>query len=110
MYNYWTPPKDDRIWVQNEISADAYLVAPNGFVRLWDSQKPVFYERRTDSTGKPQPLEAYKYERIPTRFDAESKRQATDYTEQLDAIISRIEAIEKGLANNEHNADVEPVQ
>ena len=29
--------QDERIWVQNETSAEAYLLAPNGFARLWDS-------------------------------------------------------------------------
>ena len=33
-------------------SAEAYLVAPNGFVRLWDANKPMFYEKRADALSK----------------------------------------------------------
>ena len=34
---------DERIWVQGKNAAEAYLVAANGFVRLWDSNGQVFY-------------------------------------------------------------------
>lgn len=33
---------DERIWVQGKNAAEAYLVAANGFVRLWDSNGQVF--------------------------------------------------------------------
>lgn len=36
---------DERIWVQGQGAAEAYLVAPNSFVRLWDSQAPVFTKK-----------------------------------------------------------------
>jgi len=54
---------DERIWVQSEQAAEAYLVAPSSFVRLWDSNKPIFYEKRADATGKPFPMEIYEYSR-----------------------------------------------
>lgn len=53
--------QDDRIWVASESAAEAFLVAANGFVRLWDSNKPVFYEKRADINGRPMPLVAYEY-------------------------------------------------
>lgn len=58
------PPQvtqDDRIWVSSESAAESFLVAANGFVRLWDSNKPVFYEKRADMNGRPMPLVAYEY-------------------------------------------------
>lgn len=36
-------------------------MAANGFVRLWDSNKPIFYEKRADMNGRPMPLVAYEY-------------------------------------------------
>lgn len=54
-------PQDDRIWVSSESAAESFIVTANGFVRLWDSNKPVFYEKRTDSQGRPMPLVAYEY-------------------------------------------------
>lgn len=56
---------DERIWVQGQGAAEAYLVAPNSFVRLWDSQAPIFYEKRADQTGRPF-LEVFEYKRKGT--------------------------------------------
>ena len=54
-------PQDDRTWVANEAAANAYMVAANSGVILWDSSKPVFYEKRADSMGKQFPMVAYDY-------------------------------------------------
>lgn len=54
-------PQDDRIWVASESAAEAFQMVPNGFVRLWDSNKPIFYEKRADMNGRPMPLVAYEY-------------------------------------------------
>lgn len=56
-------PQDEKIWVQGEEAARAYLVAPNGFVRLWDSIDNVFYEKTADGTGRPM-MRKYKYSEI----------------------------------------------
>lgn len=107
--NYNQPAmQDERIWVQNETSADAYLVAPNGFVRLWDAQRPVFYEKRADATGRPLPLEVYEYAKkapnIP--IQATEKNECTiDYRKEIDALNRRIDALEKGAKNEQSNAD-----
>ena len=52
------PPQDDRIWVASESAAEAFQMVPNGFVRLWDSNKPIFYEKRADMNGRPMPVVA----------------------------------------------------
>lgn len=41
------------IWVNNEAEAQAYPVAPNNAVALWDSQKAAIYLKQADATGKP---------------------------------------------------------
>ena len=41
------------IWVQNEMEAANYLVAPNSAVTLWDSNSPVVYLKQADASGKP---------------------------------------------------------
>lgn len=53
--------QDDRIWVASESAAEAFFVTANGFVRLWDSNKPVYYEKRADMNGRQMPLVAYEY-------------------------------------------------
>ena len=101
---YQQPQNDERIWVPNENAAEAYLMAPNSFVRLWDSARPVFYEKRTDATGRPFPMETYEY----------SKKQNTNFNignddvkEQIEALTQRIEALEskKVSKNAKSNTD-----
>lgn len=41
------------LWVSGRSEADAYLVAPNSAVALWDATSPIVYLRQADATGKP---------------------------------------------------------
>lgn len=102
-------PQDERIWVQNEISAEAYLVAPNGFVRLWDSSRPVFYEKRADATGRPYPIEAYEYTKITSNRGINNEGEQSAINERIDGLMRRIEALEEGY-RNESNADDPAIQ
>lgn len=99
-FNAMPATSDERIWVQSAQAAEAYLVAPNSFVRLWDSQKPVFYEKRADSTGKPLPMEVYEYRRKVA--DASNSALLTsgntiDYDAEISALNERITALESIL-------------
>lgn len=97
-YNQPQQAQDERIWVQNETSAEAYLLAPNGFARLWDSSKPVFYEKRADATGRPLPMDIYKYERVLPNVANFDNNVSNLSKEEIDAkfeeITQRIEALE----------------
>lgn len=97
-YNQPQQAQDERIWVQNETSAEAYLLAPNGFARLWDSSKPVFYEKRADATGRPLPMDIYKYERVLPNVANLDNNVSNLSKEEIDAkfeeITQRIEALE----------------
>lgn len=90
---------DERIWVQGEGAAQAYLVAPNGFVRLWDSTCPVYYEKRADHTGKPY-MEVYEYKRR-SQEETPQIQAHTDYGDRLEALEKRIALLEKGAEENE---------
>lgn len=105
MPTYQQPSNDERIWVQNQTSAEAYLVAPNGFVRLWDSNKPIFYEKRADATGRPMPLEAYSYSKIEQKGMSNAEGIESTINKEIEALKSRIEALEKGVKNDESDAD-----
>lgn len=111
---YAQPMQDERIWVQNEASAEAYLVAPNGFVRLWDSNKNRFYEKRADASGRMMPLEAYEYSRISLTERRNDDDSINHYQEQIDAILGRIEALERERRNDKKSdADdtaIQPIQ
>jgi hypothetical protein len=85
-------PQDDRIWVASESAAEAFQMVPNGFVRLWDSNKPIFYEKRADMNGRPMPLVAYEYK----IRDAAAVPEAVnpDFEKRLSALEDKIKAME----------------
>lgn len=45
--------ESQRIWVQGEGSAKAYIVKNNTEQVLWDAEQPVIYIKTVDITGKP---------------------------------------------------------
>lgn len=47
------PQYSGKLYVQGEAAAKSYLVAPNASVVLWDSEKPIIYEKTADSSGVP---------------------------------------------------------
>lgn len=109
-FNQSQNTQDERIWVQNETSAEAYLLAPGGFARLWDSSKPVFYEKRADATGRPLPMDVYKYEKVTAQSKApdETKLSYDEINSRFEEINERISALEvkKGAGKNaKSNAD-----
>lgn len=101
-------PQDERIWVQNETSAEAYLVAPNGFVRLWDSNKPVFYEKRADASGRPYPIEVFEYKRRQAPAPQVEECMPSDLDARFEALSKRIEVLENAKKGVKSNAKQQP--
>lgn len=101
--NYNSNYSDERIWVQDEIQANSYLVAPNSFVRLWSASQPVFYEKRADAMGRPLPMEVYEYK----KRDEVSAPESLDYSSEIKALSERLSVIEKKLSpkKKEDNED-----
>lgn len=96
---------DERIWVQGKLSADAYLVAPSSFVRLWDSTQNVFYEKRADATGRPF-METFEYKK-----QEYSPAPQVNYDDRLGQIENRLKALEGVMRNaNESDANDSAVQ
>lgn len=100
------PQQDERIWVQGIEGANAYLVAPNSFVRLWDSQNNLFYEKHTDASGRPY-TEVFEYSK-----KSDQRPQVTiasSYDSQLEELEKRISALEKksgkGVKKDESNGN-----
>ena len=79
------------VWVQNEMEAANYLVAPNSAVTLWDSNAPVVYLKQADASGKPS-MKIY---------DLVERTQRPAQTPQVPAVeyapLSRLEALEARL-------------
>ena len=111
--NTYTPintPQDERIWVQNETSAEAYLLAPNGFVRLWDSSQPRFYEKSADCTGRPMPLKVFEYKEVvaspePQTMNYVSNEEFLEFKEQVNDFISSLNTKEVKKNAKQSNAN-----
>lgn len=90
--------QDDRIWVSSESAAESFLVAANGFVRLWDSNKPVFYEKRADMNGRPMPLIAYEYKIRDASAGPETVNAG--FEQRLSAVEEKIKHMMEGQNND----------
>ncbi len=106
--------QDERVWVPNREAADAYLMAPNSFVRLWNSSIPEFYEKRSDASGRPY-TEAFEYKRkesnvLQKTSEEEETKRENALAEKIDGIEKRLSALEGARNVSESNADDEPVQ
>lgn len=76
------------VWVQNEMEAANYLVAPNSAVTLWDSNAPVVYLKQADASGKPS-MKIYDLVERTQRPVQAAQAPALEY-----APLSRLEALE----------------
>lgn len=79
------------VWVQNEMEASNYLVAPNSAVTLWDSNSPVVYLKQADASGKPS-MKIYDLVERTQRPVQAPQVPAVEY-----APLSRLEALEARL-------------
>ena len=41
------------IWVQGEMGAKAFAIAPNTTMALWDSEAQIIYLKQSDAVGRP---------------------------------------------------------
>ena len=84
-------PSPSIVWVQNEMEAANYLVAPNSAVTLWDSNAPVVYLKQADASGKPS-MKIY---------DLVERTQRPVQAQQVPSVeyapLSRLEALEARL-------------
>ena len=86
-----------NVWIYNESEIVNYPVAPNNAVRFWVANKPVFYEKSADATGKPS-IRVFDYtERKETASDSVStqgdKLPSYATKEELCAIVDAMKGI-----------------
>lgn len=79
------------VWVQNEMEAANYLLAPNSAVTLWDSNAPVVYLKQADASGKPT-MKTYDLVERTQRPVQAPQAPVAEY-----APLSRLEALEARL-------------
>lgn len=82
------------VWVQSEMEAANYLVAPNSAVTLWDSNAPVVYLKQADASGKPS-MKIYDLVERTQRPTQPPQTQHVEYAtkEELKALAARLDAL-----------------
>lgn len=82
------------VWVQSEMEAANYLVAPNSAVTLWDSNVPVVYLKQADASGKPS-MKIYDLVERTQRPVQPPQTQHVEYAtkEELKALAARLDAL-----------------
>ena len=88
------PVSPSIVWVQNEMEAANYLVAPNSAVTLWDSNAPVVYLKQADASGKPS-MKTYDLVERTQRPAQAPQAPTVEYAtkQDLDALAARVEAL-----------------
>ena len=82
------------VWVQNEMEAANYLIAPNSAVTLWDSNSPVVYLKQADASGKPSMKTYDLVERNSRPVQAPAAPPAEYATkDELAALAARLDAL-----------------
>lgn len=97
------------IWVQGEMGAKSYLVAPNTTVLLMDSENQRFYLKSSDASGMPLPLRVFEYtekaQNTPKTASEEKTMDLSSYATkaEIEPILAEIEALKKkiGVKKNE---------
>ncbi len=88
------PASPSIVWVQSEMEAANYLVAPNSAVTLWDSNSPVVYLKQADASGKPS-MKIYDLVERNQRPVQAPQAPAVEYAtlEQFNALAARVDAL-----------------
>lgn len=89
------------IWVKGRMEAEAYPVAPNGAVALWDQETPSIYLKKADASGKPTIVAYDLVERTDKTQTAEveyaSKNELAEAKEDLESIKTEIKQMRNDL-------------
>ena len=97
------------VWVQGEVAAKSYPVAPNCTVMLMDSEGERFYLKSADSSGMPLPLRVFEYTERINAPTGDFKGGTSDFSEIDDRFVTREEferrmaSIGSGCKCKEHN-------
>lgn len=92
---------DERIWVQGEVGAKAFLVVPGNTVPLWDSEQQVIWLKSVNAAGVPV------MSKLTYTIDsgASTPVNAQDYITRSE-FEERLRAITNNSENKEDTADV----
>ena len=86
------------VWVQGEVAAKSYPVAPNCTVMLMDSEGERFYLKSADSSGMPLPLRVFEYTERINAPTGDFKGGTSGFSEMDDRFVTR-EEFERRMAS-----------
>ena len=86
------------VWVQGEVAAKSYPVAPNCTVMLMDSEGERFYLKSADSSGMPLPLRVFEYNERINAPTGDFKVGTSGFSEMDDRFVTR-EEFERRMAS-----------
>ena len=99
------PITSGMIWVNNEQEAQAYPVAPNNAVALWDSNSSVVYIKQADASGRPY-LKIYDLSERTQADPTEPKREELAAIKaDFDAIRNELKLMKKDITNLKRKRD-----
>ena len=90
------------IWVGSDAEADAYPIAPNNAVVMWNRSAPVVYIKQADASGRPSMKSYDLVERTKTASsDAVSSSAEAEKVyatkEEIDAVAQAIEVVKSDI-------------
>ena len=86
------------VWVQGEVAAKSYPVAPNCTVMLMDSECERFYLKSADASGMPLPLRVFEYTERNNAPTGDFKGGTSGFSEMDDRFVTR-EEFERRMAS-----------
>ena len=86
------------IWVNGEVGAKSYLVAPGNTVMLMDAENSTFYLKSADASGMPLPLRVFEYTERINAPTGDFKGGTSDFSEMDDRFVTR-EEFERRMAS-----------
>lgn len=89
------------IWVNGEVGAKSYLVAPGNTVMLMDAENSTFYLKSADASGMPMPLRIFDYKERQNATTSDFKAPTNDFSE-LDCKYITREEFERRMASVSH--------
>ena len=84
-------------WVNGEVGAQAYMIAPNSAVLLMDSDNPIFYIKTSELDGRAS-IQAFRYEELKQTPPAPAPSASYVTKEEFEAFKNSI--FNKGAEEN----------
>ncbi len=106
------PPQNANngfVWVNNIDEANAYMVAPNNAVQLWDKNSPCVYLKTADAAGKPTMQIFDLVERKPSQNAIQEPTEGVEYVSraEFDELAQKVDALTAKKVKTKVKEDVD---